>query len=112
VEPPEADLLKKTIAAGIGTFSHLFIGRHLFGFEYQFIEPCETASLASGSMRRDPARNPKAPNSVKRTEIWAASNGEAFFGTKAKKAEIMKATQPRRFVNVIHHDKLYGFHCQ
>jgi hypothetical protein len=43
-------------------------------------EPFEAASLASGSMRRDPARNPKAPRSVKKTEISAALKWNASFG--------------------------------
>src|SRR6516164_5862823 len=85
------------------------IARHDYAAEE---EPCEAGSLASGSMRREPARNPKAPRSVKKTEISAALKGKASFGTKAKKAEIMKATQPRRFVNVIHQDRLCGFHAQ
>jgi hypothetical protein len=60
----------------------------------------------------DPARNPKAPRSVKKRETSAALKGDASFGTNAKKAEIMKATQPKRFGNEIHHDRLWGFHAQ
>ena len=108
--PPQVGALVKTTPLSFPFFG--FARSKTQPREREISEPCEAASLASGSMRRDPARNPKAPNSVNRTEIWAASNGEALLGTKAKKAEIMKATQPRRFVNVIHQDKLSGFNCQ
>jgi hypothetical protein len=45
------------------------ITRHDYAGE---VEPRKVASLASGNMRMDPTRNPKAPRSVKDTDISAA----------------------------------------
>ena len=74
--------------------------------------PGARLKAVSGNINSDPTRKQIPPRRVKTTETVAASISGALGGTKAKTAEIMKATHPIKLMKVTHHDKLRGFHAQ
>ena len=66
----------------------------------------------SGNINSEPIKKQSAPMKVKVMEIFTTSALGNWGGTKAKRAEIMKAIHPSKFIKVTHHEILVGFQAQ
>ncbi len=66
----------------------------------------------SGTINKEPIKKQNAPMNVNVTETITASKLGDCGETKANIAEIMKATQPSKLVNVTNHEMLAGFHAK
>jgi hypothetical protein len=66
----------------------------------------------SGNINSDPPKKNTPPTRVKLTETVTLSNEDGAGGTKAKKADAIKAIQPSKLIVTTHHESLAGFQTQ